>query len=162
MARDRTDADSEIDLLPEVLFLDDVAALLRCSPSTIKRPRWSQGVVRIVARGGRPASASRGSGGVRRWESGHGDGENPRDDAGAGRTERVRRAASAVRRTLAGGNDSCRGGGRLREEYRGDRAVRPWTVDVGLTASAAALGIWGITGVAARVHRVWAGVGGWA
>ena len=42
MARDRTDADSEIDLLPEVLFLDDVAALLRCSPSTIKRPRWSQ------------------------------------------------------------------------------------------------------------------------
>ena len=35
--------------------------------------------------------------------------------------------------------------------------MRPWTVDVGLTASAAALGIWGITGVAARVHRVWAG-----
>ena len=42
MARDRTDADSGIDLLPEVPFLDDVAALLRCSPSTIKRPRWSQ------------------------------------------------------------------------------------------------------------------------
>ena len=35
--------------------------------------------------------------------------------------------------------------------------MRPWKVDVGLTASAAALGIWGITGVAARVHRVWAG-----
>ena len=37
--------------------------------------------------------------------------------------------------------------------------MRPWTVDVGLTASAAALGIWGITGVAARVHRVWGGCG---
>ena len=119
MARDRTDADSEIDLLPEVLFLDDVAALLRCLAVDDQAAAVESGVVRTVARGGRPApaSASRGSGGVRRWESGHGDGENPRDDAGAGRTERVRRAASAVRRTLAGGNDSCRGGSRLREEY---------------------------------------------
>ena len=35
--RDRTEADSGTDSLPEVLFLEDVAALLRCSPSTIKR-----------------------------------------------------------------------------------------------------------------------------
>ena len=33
----RADAASGTDALPEVLFLDDVAALLRCSPSTIKR-----------------------------------------------------------------------------------------------------------------------------
>ena len=35
--RDRTKADRGTDDLPEVLFLEDVAALLRCSPSTIKR-----------------------------------------------------------------------------------------------------------------------------
>ena len=62
-ARDRTDAAGGIDALPEVLFLEDVAALLRCSPSTIKRrlrahvfpvaplpgidkrPRWSKAVL---------------------------------------------------------------------------------------------------------------------
>lgn len=33
----RDDAANGTEALPEVLFLDDVAALLRCSPSTIKR-----------------------------------------------------------------------------------------------------------------------------
>ena len=55
--------DDESDALPEVLFLEDVAALLRCSPSTLKRrlrarvfpvapirgidkrPRWSRAAV---------------------------------------------------------------------------------------------------------------------
>ena len=35
--RDRTAADGGTESLPEVLFLEDVAVLLRCSPSTIKR-----------------------------------------------------------------------------------------------------------------------------
>ena len=35
--RERADADGGTHALPEVLFLEDVAALLRCSPSTIKR-----------------------------------------------------------------------------------------------------------------------------
>lgn len=60
MDRIPSDADARTDGLPEVLFLDDLAALLRCSPSTImrrvrarvfpvaplpgidKRPRWSK------------------------------------------------------------------------------------------------------------------------
>ena len=37
MARHRSDANVDVDELPEVLFLEDVAVLLRCSPSTIKR-----------------------------------------------------------------------------------------------------------------------------
>ena len=37
MRQGRDDAANGTDALPEVLFLDDVAALLRCSPSTIKR-----------------------------------------------------------------------------------------------------------------------------
>ena len=37
MARHRSDANVDVDALPEVLFLEDVAVLLRCSPSTIKR-----------------------------------------------------------------------------------------------------------------------------
>ena len=65
--RERTAADA----LPEVLFLDDVAKLLRCSPSTIKRrlrarvfpvaplpgigkrPRWSKAaLLEWIATGG--------------------------------------------------------------------------------------------------------------
>ena len=63
MDGDRPDSDVEGSGLPEVLLLDDVAALLRCSPSTIKRrlrarvfpvaplagidkrPRWSKAAV---------------------------------------------------------------------------------------------------------------------
>ena len=37
MDGDRPDSDVEAGGLPEVLFVDDVAALLRCSPTTIKR-----------------------------------------------------------------------------------------------------------------------------
>ena len=37
MARHRYDANVGVDELPEVLFLEDVSVLLRCSPSTIKR-----------------------------------------------------------------------------------------------------------------------------
>ena len=37
MDRLPSDADGRTDGLPEVLFLDDLAKLLRCSPSTIKR-----------------------------------------------------------------------------------------------------------------------------
>ena len=37
MDRHRYDTNVAVDELPEVLFLEDVAALLRCSPSTIKR-----------------------------------------------------------------------------------------------------------------------------
>ena len=67
--------DGDMDPLPEVLFLEDVAALLRCSPSTIKRrlrahvfpvapiqgidkrPRWSKAaVLQWLAVGGRSAS----------------------------------------------------------------------------------------------------------
>ncbi len=33
MARHRSDANVDVDALPEVLFLEDVAVLLRCSPS---------------------------------------------------------------------------------------------------------------------------------
>ena len=33
----RRETGDRADSLPEVLFMDDVAALLRCSPSTIKR-----------------------------------------------------------------------------------------------------------------------------
>ena len=68
-------ADGDMDPLPEVLFLEDVAALLRCSPSTIKRrlrahifpvapiqgidkrPRWSKAaVLQWLAVDGRSAS----------------------------------------------------------------------------------------------------------
>ena len=68
---DQGDVDGGIGTLPEVLFLDDVAALLRCSPSTIKRrlrahvfpvpplpgidkrPRWSKAaLVQWLAVGG--------------------------------------------------------------------------------------------------------------
>ena len=68
-------ADGDMDPLPEVLFLEDVAAVLRCSPSTIKRrlrahtfpmapiqgidkrPRWSKAaVLQWLAVGGRSAS----------------------------------------------------------------------------------------------------------
>ena len=68
---DRGDADGGLGTLPEVLFLEDVAALLRCSPSTIKRrlrahvfpvpplpgidkrPRWSKAaLVQWLAVGG--------------------------------------------------------------------------------------------------------------
>ena len=64
-------ADDDPDALPEVLFLEDVATLLRCSPSTLqrrlkarvfpvapiqgvdKRPRWSKAaVVQWLATGG--------------------------------------------------------------------------------------------------------------
>ena len=38
---------------------------------------------------------------------------------------------------------------------RGGRAVRPWKVGVGLTASAAALGIWGLWVEAAYLHPFW-------
>ena len=82
MVRDRTDADGGIDLLPEVLFLDDVAALLHCSPATIKRrlraqvfpvpplpgidkrPRWSKAsfAQRLAVGGSDRAVPSR-----RRW-----------------------------------------------------------------------------------------------
>ena len=34
---ERRERGGAADALPEVLFMDDVAALLRCSPSTIKR-----------------------------------------------------------------------------------------------------------------------------
>ncbi len=71
MDGDRYDADVEVDELPAVLFLDDMAELLRCSPTTIKRrlrarvfpvaplpgidkrPRWSKtAVLRWLAAGG--------------------------------------------------------------------------------------------------------------
>ena len=63
MQRHRRDVEAGADGLPEVLLLDDVAALLRCSPSTIKRrlrahvfpvpplpgidkrPRWSKAML---------------------------------------------------------------------------------------------------------------------
>ena len=63
MDRSPSDDDARTDGLPEVLFLDDLARLLRCSPSTIKRrvrarvfpvaplpgidkrPRWSKAMV---------------------------------------------------------------------------------------------------------------------
>ncbi|MCY4658541.1 MAG: hypothetical protein OXF93_01825 [Acidobacteria bacterium] len=63
MDRSPSDDDARTDGLPEVLFLDDLAKLLRCSPSTIKRrvrarvfpvaplpgidkrPRWSKAMV---------------------------------------------------------------------------------------------------------------------
>ena len=63
MQRHRRDVEGGADGLPEVLLLDDVAALLRCSPSTIKRrlrahvfpvpplpgidkrPRWSKAML---------------------------------------------------------------------------------------------------------------------
>ena len=71
MDRHRYDTNVGADELPEVLLLDDVAALLRCSPTTIKRrlrahvfpvpplpgidkrPRWSKAMVlRWLAVGG--------------------------------------------------------------------------------------------------------------
>lgn len=71
MDGDRYDADVEVDALPEVLFLGDLAALLRCSPKTIrrrlkahvfpvapipgidKRPRWNKAaVLQWLAAGG--------------------------------------------------------------------------------------------------------------
>ena len=63
MQRHRHDVEARADELPEVLLLDDVATLLRCSPSTIKRrlqahvfpvaplpgidkrPRWSKAML---------------------------------------------------------------------------------------------------------------------
>ena len=72
------DDDGRPDGLPEVLFLDDLAKLLRCSPSTIKRrvrarvfpvaplpgidkrPRWSKAMVlRWLAVGGPGDGAGR-------------------------------------------------------------------------------------------------------
>ena len=71
MDGDRYDADVEVEELPAVLFLDDMAELLRCSPTTIKRrlrarvfpvaplpgidkrPRWSKtAVLQWLAVGG--------------------------------------------------------------------------------------------------------------
>ncbi len=75
MDRHRYDTNVAVDELPEVLFLEDVAALLRCSPSTIKRrlrahvfpvaplpgidkrPRWSKAALAqwlTVGGAGRP------------------------------------------------------------------------------------------------------------
>ena len=78
MDRLPSDADGRTDGLPEVLFLDDLAKLLRCSPSTIKRrlrarvfpvaplpgidkrPRWSKAMVlQWLAVGGPGAAAGR-------------------------------------------------------------------------------------------------------
>ena len=78
MDRIPSDADARKDGLPEVLFLDDLAALLRCSPSTIKRrlrarvfpvaplpgidkrPRWSKAMVlQWLAVGGPGVAAGR-------------------------------------------------------------------------------------------------------
>ena len=78
MDRMPSDADARNDGLPEVLFLDDLAALLRCSPSTIKRrlrarvfpvaplpgidkrPRWSKAMVlKWLAVGGPGVAAGR-------------------------------------------------------------------------------------------------------
>ena len=71
MDRDRYGPEVEVDELPAVLLLDDLAELLRCSPTTIKRrlrarvfpvaplpgidkrPRWSKtAVLRWLAAGG--------------------------------------------------------------------------------------------------------------
>ena len=73
MDRPRSDANVGVDALPDVLFLEDVAVLLRCSPSTIKRrlrahvfpiaplpgidkrPRWSKAALaQWLAVGGAP------------------------------------------------------------------------------------------------------------
>ena len=70
-SRERSFPDGGLDSLPDVLLLEDVAALFRCSPSTIKRrlrahvfpvpplpaidkrPRWSKAVLlRWLADGG--------------------------------------------------------------------------------------------------------------
>ena len=78
MDRLPSDDDVRTDGLPEVLFLDDLAKLLRCSPSTIKRrvrarvfpvaplpgidkrPRWSRAMVlRWLAVGGPGDAAGR-------------------------------------------------------------------------------------------------------
>ena len=78
MDRLPSDDDARTDGLPEVLFLDDLAKLLRCSPSTIKRrvrarvfpvaplpgidkrPRWSKAMVlRWLAVGGPGDGAGR-------------------------------------------------------------------------------------------------------
>ena len=78
MDRLPSEDDVRTDGLPEVLFLDDLAKLLRCSPSTIKRrvrarvfpvaslpgidkrPRWSKAMVlRWLAVGGPGDAAGR-------------------------------------------------------------------------------------------------------
>ena len=78
MDRPRSDANVDVDTLPDVLFLEDVAALLRCSPSTIKRrlrahvfpvaplpgidkrPRWSKAAVMQWLAVGGPGSSPTG------------------------------------------------------------------------------------------------------
>ena len=80
MDGDRPDSDVEASGLPEVLFMDDVAALLRCSPSTIKRrlrarvfpvaplpgidkrPRWSKAALLEWLAAGGSGQAVRGRG----------------------------------------------------------------------------------------------------
>ena len=80
MERHRHGAKVGADELPEVLLLDDVAALLRCSPSTIKRrlrahvfpvpplpgidkrPRWSKAMLLQWLAVGGSAYAVRGRG----------------------------------------------------------------------------------------------------
>ena len=80
MDRHRYDTNVGVDELPEVLFLEDVAPLLRCSPSTIKRrlrahvfpvaplpgidkrPRWSKAALAqwlTVGGAGRPLPGRR-------------------------------------------------------------------------------------------------------
>ncbi len=76
--RGRTDSDGGAENLPEVLFIEDVAALLRCSPSTIqrrlrahvfpvaplpgidKRPRWSRAALMQWLEAGGSGGAVRG------------------------------------------------------------------------------------------------------
>ena len=75
---DDADEGDETDALPDVLFLEDVAALLRCSPSTLKRrlraqvfpvapiqgidkrPRWSKAAVMQWLAVGGPGSSPTG------------------------------------------------------------------------------------------------------
>ena len=75
---DEHDEGDETDALPDVLFLEDVAALLRCSPSTLKRrlraqvfpvapiqgidkrPRWSKAAVMQWLAVGGPGSSPTG------------------------------------------------------------------------------------------------------
>ena len=78
MDGDRPNPDVEAGGLPEVLFVDDVAALLRCSPTTIKRrlrarvfpvaplagidkrPRWSRAALLRWLEAGGSGDAVRG------------------------------------------------------------------------------------------------------
>ena len=53
----RREGNGAADGLPEVLFIDDVAALLRCSPSTIKRRLRARVLPGGAAAGDRQAAA---------------------------------------------------------------------------------------------------------